>query len=66
MDSDDERSYLKAMLVVTVALGVLTALVAVLVATFPGGGGDDDPTTPGTTTSAAPGWTPPDDNPPGP
>ncbi|PYF99101.1 hypothetical protein SAMN05216184_109126 [Georgenia satyanarayanai] len=59
MDSDDERGYLKAMLVVTVALGILTALVAVLVAIFPGGG-DEEPTSPGTTTSAAPGWTAPD------
>ncbi|MBD8062167.1 hypothetical protein [Oceanitalea stevensii] len=46
MDSDDERSYLKAMLVVTVALGIVTAVVAVLVAVFPGDGRDDEPSAP--------------------
>ncbi|MCM3660402.1 hypothetical protein M3148_05250 [Georgenia satyanarayanai] len=66
MDSDDERSYLKAMLVVTVALGIVTAVVAVLVAVFPGGGGDDEPTSPGTTAPAAPGWPVPDGAPAGP
>lgn len=45
MDKDEERSYLKAMLVITIALGIITAVVAVLVAVFPGGG-DDEPATP--------------------
>ncbi|WP_152188651.1 hypothetical protein [Georgenia satyanarayanai] len=63
MDGDDERSYLRAMLVVTVALGIVTALVAVLVAIVPGGG-DEEPAPPGPT-SSAPGWTPTDDVLPG-
>lgn len=53
MDSDDERSYLRAMLVITLALGILTAVVAALVAIFPGDDGPASPTPSGTETSPA-------------
>lgn len=35
MDGDDERSYVRAMLVITVALAIVTTVVAVLVAVGP-------------------------------